>query len=625
MKIMFVIRIKILLSLFRLLISQPSINVERISQKIDGPEMVNKFSFMPEPPSSEWFGPMRKALDQISPPQNPSSTPYSVFFIKTKSIKNQTEITPIRNLAENILHLISTLTPTPEPWNMWLQRNEDLVTSCLSIAEDALKPSKNCNRKERLWAVGILSALVKYLSPNIDGITSQRKLDFYNWSLQVYVEIQATIEFEPFMTANFKTIWAKDEELPRDTSELKECLDRAQLFGDLCRMMEQSISGQTSDLHQFVVRYLVNTKLPEKERQLEKFIDDFRKLYKKMNLHLWEDDTVFRDFHGANAKQDIFDALQDLPENHPVKAHHNMIHRILYDLNFNKNHEDILKFLINELQTGVEINRSSEYNLTVYEVLIGLCILHPTAEKYFVQEAIEKGDNVPVFLAHIWMSLYPKLVVTKGTFSQYGWRLLIMNPTYLQDARRQLSAINMQHSNFFIVREMGRFLKTIPRKSGGNTSHALIPDNVIIEQYKRVAQNLYQYEDSDYISELQAMSFEFVFHLVNYKESWASLFLEQLHYFEDFKTNIWRNAYHLRKSGIDEWKQNPDDFHVNSSEIYDFINKILDFPHQLWEETSPAEGHCPTIKFQPEWLTQEFDGFVLWIGNQGYPFHPKPS
>lgn len=157
----------------------------------------------------------------------------------------------------------------------------------------------------------------------------------------------------------------------------------------------------------------------------------------------------------------------------------------------------------------------------------------------------------------------------------------MIDPSYLQDARRQLSAINMKNSKSLAVQQMGLFLSRLPRISGQNEALDKALDHDISDIYKTVADTLTDKANTDSESLVPEMTLEFIFHLKEFKKEWGLLLLENIRQFKWFCDPIIKSALLVKQRNITSWKQGSTRYHIQSSTLQKFIEGILDVSDYL--------------------------------------------
>ncbi|EGG08437.1 uncharacterized protein MELLADRAFT_61705 [Melampsora larici-populina 98AG31] len=563
--------------------------------------------FRPQPPVLSWDSPRDDIFKHSAPSFILKSTPFADFFRTTKSVHLQAEGEKIKQLAFEVLSLINTLGPGWEPWSMWLQRNEDLVTSIMWLAEDALKSSNKCSEGERLWAVGILAAILKYQPPNVDGITSHRKFSFHDWSAQVWIEVEASrvwldnISSKEVHTGKRNSHSQKDNcetDSVMHSKDLKECLTRAHIFGE-------ELHGTLAN-NILIPRALLKVQLPVSEEEFVALVKYFQGSLKEINfldgetginslfIHLLhhspqfkqvvvkylQDHSFFRDINRPAAQLELSIFLQEAKNFNIIEPH--LGDQILACAKGTTSSELLLEtvdILTKKLEEAaiVETNKLNH----IYQILVSMCFINPSAEYYFKLRYIEKDANVPYFLAKTWFTCGVNLKVSKAGLGDFSDLLLIQNPSYLQDARRQLSAINMQQSKSQHIQEMGDFLKRLPRVTGRDHVLDDTLDKQISYQYEKLVHILKSTFDTPSVEPVQEMAFEFLFYLKEYKADWSVLLLERIDQVQEFQETIMNSAISVIKRDLDIWKEQPEKFHLPRSELHGFIKRLVNVSHKI--------------------------------------------
>ncbi|KAH9811418.1 hypothetical protein DFH28DRAFT_439765 [Melampsora americana] len=624
-----------------LAMEHPQSTLELMRNPLSGQDLVNIYSFQPQPLVSSWDSPV---YDIISPSPLSSiakSTPISIYFSTAQSVQFQSENVKIKLLANEVLNLIDTLGPGLETWSMWLQRNEDLVTRCFWLAEDALKPLNKYSEGERLWAVGVLAAFVKYLPPNADGITSHRKFKSFDWSAQVWIEVEASRKFESLMTKHFISVWLDNISPQEGHPDLKECLQRADIFGE---KMPKILASNV-----LIPKALLKAQLPVSKGEIESLVKYFAASLKEINkldgeegifslfIHMLkhssqftgvlkeylQDPYFFRNINVPNAQMQLFDFVWEAKELDLITSH--LGERIIdfakrtasSDLLF-----QIVDILIKELEEAAK--SEDEYFDRIYRTLVSICFIHPSAEYHLRMKYIEKEANVPYFLAKTWFERDEDLTVSSSGDGEFDQLLLMENPSYLQDARRQLSAINMQQSKSKSVQEMGHFLKLLPRVTGKDMALDDTLEKMISDQYAKVLHVLQSTTDTPSAEPIQEMVFEFIFYLKDYKEDWRLLFLDRIDQVEEFKETIMKSAISLIKRNLESWQSKPGSFHIPRSELHGFIKKLVHVYHGHSKEPYSSQMDFKSQKRKSEWLNQDETPVTLLLF-EGIPFSINPK
>ncbi|KAH9810966.1 hypothetical protein DFH28DRAFT_1085173 [Melampsora americana] len=524
-------------------------------------------------------------------------TPYLEFFTTTHSVATFSKNLEIIQLAHKIVQLITPPIPSSESWELFFQRNELQVTECLEFAEKALAPTHDLDESERLWAVGIVAALS--LPESRDGIISERSINgFYDWSPQVYLEIQATKRFEPFMTANFRSIWFGGKPLPRDNAELKECLKRAELFGKLAK------GKSRSNLAKNVPSELLDIQLPESQVGLEKLVKKFRNNFKtgtaldwKGNLlvslfqHLLEhssqiratvqqqiqDHEFFKDINKPYAQKDLSDMLKNLSMPKAVLNLSDSLSQAARGISLDQYTSHFIVYTILNVFARGESAYTKEQIHLANKVLLAVCFIEPSAEEYLINSYIEKEANVPKYLTHV----------------------------YLKDVRRKLSAQNMLQSKSKSVQGMGSFLELLPRVPGTDNLLDQRLEDSISKEYENVSTTLQKIIESPSTELHLEMCFEFLFHLTEYNKEWISLLLEKIHSSMNFKQTMQYGANSVLQRHTQSWDQALEGYHVKKDVIHAFLKRLLLFCDQIWKRTASWGGYPPEVVRDPRWLCQD--------------------
>ncbi|EGG08666.1 uncharacterized protein MELLADRAFT_104887 [Melampsora larici-populina 98AG31] len=147
----------------------------------------------------------RQKFKELHPPSK--NTPYADFFKQSRSIRQQTKNEELAQMAIKVLNMISKLKANDVTFGNWLRKSD--AVDCFELAHKAFNSKSGCEKNERLWAAGILAAILDHL-PNIDGMTAEKYFENFNWSNQVKEDIQAAKDIQEAKTKALELAEVKD-------------------------------------------------------------------------------------------------------------------------------------------------------------------------------------------------------------------------------------------------------------------------------------------------------------------------------------------------------------------------------------------------------------------------------
>ncbi|EGG08729.1 uncharacterized protein MELLADRAFT_61669 [Melampsora larici-populina 98AG31] len=412
-------------------------------QQCSKTDMVNSFSFVSGHPLQDVIGTVNEANILSS---SIKITPYAAFFRKSEEVKDQTQKEGIKELADLAISMISTLSPTFESWKDWLKRNEEIVN--IFIKSASFNHEMGCDEIERTWIVGILCAISKYSPADVEQMSGEQKINRISWSNQVLLEIKATIAYEPFMTKRFEALWLGEQISANEISkDLEELLERARVFGTFDMVKEEGVRLQGYRTYNLISKHLLQNKLPEDGHEMLELVNDFRRLFKKHPISVWEKgycEALFQHVlnHSVQSGKIIRILFQDyglFRKEHFDLAKQYMLCYLAKESNFHTKNQHLKARYLEDIrgwtaQATAEssppaachllefffknLDSRKEDYLDHHKFIAAFFIVFPTQEKFF-NDAIERGYRTVRHkvdsLIDMWSKVYPDGVIPEPT------------------------------------------------------------------------------------------------------------------------------------------------------------------------------------------------------------------
>ncbi|EGG08486.1 uncharacterized protein MELLADRAFT_61771 [Melampsora larici-populina 98AG31] len=438
--------------------------------------MVNIFSFVPEHPQNDLSGTVKNANKlQFST----RITPYAAFFQQCKAVRDRTKNQEIKSLTEKVEFMISTLTPTFESWGDWLKRHRDTVNEFIQVAYQAFDSDMSPNHKERIWIVGILSAISTHMPPDHKTkMTIEEKIGKIPWTNQVILEIQATKAFEPLMTKQFESLWLRHEHISADegSKDAEELLERSDMFGFFDTAKEELIPCRLTTIYKLISKHLMKSKLPEDVNEILELIHDLKDFFKTTYLPEWEGrycEAILRHIlkHSSQTQNLFSNLLQD--------------YEFFRQIHFPFAKKDMIEYL------------QEEIGMNVVEGYI-------TNIKGWKEDVNSRGVSADA------QSVYE-------------------DPFYVQEAVRHWAVTKMKHAEEPNILELGKYLDSWPDDNKGDS---------VSKSYEKVVETLTTLQNTKTSNEVYEMSLEFIYNLVGFKSGGASEFVHMMKASRDFRTII---------------------------------------------------------------------------------------
>ncbi|EGG08482.1 uncharacterized protein MELLADRAFT_61768 [Melampsora larici-populina 98AG31] len=602
-----------------------------IDQRFSTPEMVNSFSFVPEHPSHDVIGTVNESNLQI--PSSVKITPYAAFFRESKEVMDRSTKEGVKTLANQVILMISNLSPTSESWESWLQRNQGTVEEFIKTAYTALYSDEVCDEEERTWIVGILSAISKYMPPDQDKMTGEEKIERFPWGNQVALEIKATKEFEPFMTKRFESLWLRNEHISANeiSKDLDELLQRANMFGIYDLMKEEEIPCKVSAIYELISKHLMKSKLPEEENEISGILNDIKDFFKNTDLFGWEgqyceqilqhilkhspqtrkifsdllqDYTFFRQVHFPFAKKDMIEYLKQETEmkdlNNYIKVIKGWKEEVTCQL-LPSEGRFLLERFTKKLNSQ-ELDRPDHHKF-----IAAFYLIFPSEAKY-LRGWIEKGwvfhkielEN----LKGIWSKVFPDGFIPDANFGEYQWMFLVKNPSCLERVMLYQAGTKMKTSTQPGVSELGDILENGKLTSLSASDH-----------YKKVMKILQEVDDITSANEVYRLCLEFIRHIVSLKKEYATAFLQEMESSKEFRITIQKAIKTFKKPRKDS-DPTERSVAVTTSNFYTFLQKVENIftihPQQKIKHVM-MEKVAAQLQYQP-------NDFNLIIGGQPFKF-----
>ncbi|KAH9821590.1 hypothetical protein DFH28DRAFT_949945 [Melampsora americana] len=607
-------------------------------------DMVNKDSFLVRHDGVE-------SIDTFEAPHSTrQNIPYAPFFQESSSIQKKTKNKPLADMAGKVMDMISSLGPTMVPWGDWLSHSDSMIKDCLELAHEAFDSEVGCNEEERLWAVGILGAILKYLPRDEDNMTAERKFQGFDWSNQVWMEIQAAKDFESVMTSKFKSIVQKDASIlgVHTSPELKERLIRAEIFGRYDERKKMNFPCLQSDLYKIISTHLLETKLPDEKVKIEKLMNGFRSLFKRMLLSGWESDYAlellqhllahsssiqdtfhqllqdyefFRDMHMPFAKNDVEEILKT--HRLDLRTNFSIIKNNIRHWNLSKEPGDIAR-LWKMFEDKSYFEPKIENLDYIYKLMVGLALINGEEEKALAKVFTNYATSTSTqgsALRKIWLALWPDGCVKEAKFGEYRWSIFMKDPSVLQIAKIHQTANEMTKSMSHSVQELGISLVKVTKNIGHEMQLACR------ECLTQVFVNLRTLDTVFAGQDIYKMDLESIHHLIKYKEEFLGIFLNHLESSKDDRMLIHTAIMHMIKRGIvenDLVKTKITDSkgvkYVPHSHFGQFLVTLLDIINKMNMPKSGKENH----EEYAQRLGEKFDKFKLSIGGHLLEFEFKP-
>ncbi|KAH9810973.1 hypothetical protein DFH28DRAFT_932157 [Melampsora americana] len=623
--------------------------VKMLSAHLSVLDMVNKNSFLTESAGHDGVESIGTFEALHSSRQN---IPYAPFFQESSSVQKKTKNKPLADLAGKVMAMIASLGPAMVPWGDWLSHNDSMIKDCLELAHEAFDSEVGCNEEERLWAVGILGAILKYLPPDEDNMTAERKFQAFDWSNQVNMEIQAAKDFESYMSPKFKSIVQKDASILglHTSPELKERLTRAEIFGKFDERRKMESPCLQSDIYKIISTHLLKTKLPDEKAEVGKLMDGFRSLFKQMLLSGWEGDYAlellqhliahspsiqntfhhllqdyeyFRDMHMPFAKNDVEEILKT--HEHDLGTYFGIIKDRIrqWKVQVSKNPGDVdllWRMFEQKFDLGTDID-NLDY---IYKLMVDLALINGDEEKALVRHFTNYASSMSrqgSALRKIWLALWPDGCVKEAKFGEYQWSIFMKDPSLLQIAKIHQTATEMANSMSHSVQQLGIFLVQVTKNSG----HEM--ELIFRQCLTQVFVNLRTLDGVSTGQNIYKMDLESIHHLIKYKQEFSGIFLKHLESSKNDRILIRTAIMHMIKKGIvknDLVKTEITDSkgvkYVPHSHFGQFLTTLLDMIDKM---NMPKNGR-ENYEGYAQRLGEKFDKFKLSIGGHLLEFEFKP-
>ncbi|KAH9819503.1 hypothetical protein DFH28DRAFT_956269 [Melampsora americana] len=468
--------------------------------------------------------------------------PYSFFFQSAKKISAMTDLDPY------IIELAKRIGASSRDWGWWIHQNESLVLECFITAHDALHKGI-LGECERIWALGIVAALVKHVPLIPTNIV--KALQTEPWKHHVYLEIQAAIEFEESITHNLRSLLAKTP-LEITNKGLEECFFRARLFKSHDEIRQRYFPAKESGIDEFIANHLLDVKIPEDETRTKEMIRSFVGNFKHLEIPSWEetyakaiciylmdhwnetdggrmksllewisaDFDLYRDLHFPFFKADIKSILRN-----PEFASRGIKYNELIDPSKPLRATIFEDFLTSKGLTDFSADLQSD----MYKLTVIVSLIHPSLKELVVQ-GIQKNFAIIKRLAPVWLQMYPYLEIGLSRLFDYQLAPFKKRPNYFALAHRVLLWEKM--SKFKATEQLAKLIVTIPIK------HSKIPTELTNKILSEVEGILKTHTEITVIPKVYVLVLQVIHHLVKYYEGATKILLRKLDQNIKFRKNI---------------------------------------------------------------------------------------
>ncbi|KAH9810226.1 hypothetical protein DFH28DRAFT_903367 [Melampsora americana] len=388
---------------------------------------------------------------------------YNSFFKNAKTIRDLEpesslpKSAAIQNLANKVRTLVHTLPDTPVPQTSWLETNQALVQECQRLSEEALSQPQSLGNLERLWAVGIWTALEtgkKEKTKDNIHFTSEYK--------QVSVEVQVALHHGEKLTEAFEHwVTRKPVSVEGHDHGLEEALKRAALIGKHEKPRGVQ-SGQLISQHRRLVsEYLLTHTIPRDPITVERIQVQFREIFKELKaesqegqyavdmmqhlLDFWSydkpkaiayeqvinDETLTRNINEYLAKRDIFQLSDKLK-----KVSSRSRSKDLYKILSNPSQppeliKDAINRLLIDLKTVEGENLKDAYNLIMAHDHLG----HYVERELLSETPSSTQWDMVNFFERAWSQIYPGFRLGYEDPMAYNYEILVKHPHLLAHAK----------------------------------------------------------------------------------------------------------------------------------------------------------------------------------------------
>ncbi|KAH9818455.1 hypothetical protein DFH28DRAFT_960394 [Melampsora americana] len=361
---------------------------------------------------------VNRVVKKVFPPR--PEVPYFTFFITAKDVnKDQDFQESTRNLAKEVLKLVSKRFLSPEKPKLHISQKQNSLIELFKSAKNTLEDRK-VPTIERLWIIGLVAGLLKHMPSDASEVRYHLEKDL--WKDYLFLEIQTALAFESSFTEMFLSQYSKGVSY-HFNPEMQECLNRAQFLKRHDHRMQEEDSQRSANLEEYVVDQFLNIKIPSSKKDIEQAVQRFSAIFKDLDYstlqgeqaigifhyltrHHWKstmnigdiikyiksDVKLYRDFSSPFARFDLKVLLEKNGVPSKIKA-------LIADEFKDKlpPSSQTIQNIIKALQDSIS---NSHVESDIYKFLIIECILHPEVNKIVI-DSIQKNEKLALQIEYI--------------------------------------------------------------------------------------------------------------------------------------------------------------------------------------------------------------------------------